>query len=81
MVRVVGIGRRIRIDHRLVGQQLEREHVNFFFRLLTFPDDVSRVVMGKAGLDAITGIIGQRQADGPGWRNRAVVGESDSRAR
>src|SRR3546814_2065755 len=59
-----------------VGEQLEGEHVDLFLRLLALADHVAAVVVGEARLDAVAGVVGQRQRDGAGGGDGAVVGEA-----
>src|SRR5690606_10266961 len=67
---------RVRIDELAVGQQLEAEYVDLFLGLLALTYDVAEVVVGKARFDTIGGVVGQRQGNGPGRGDRAVVGKA-----
>ena len=46
---VVAARHRLRVDQFAVGQQLEREDVDLFLRLLAFADDVAEIVMRERG--------------------------------
>src|SRR3546814_12202955 len=59
-------GHRLLVDQLAVGEQLEGEHVDLFLRLLALADHVAAVVVGEARLDAVAGVVGQRQRDGAG---------------
>src|SRR3546814_14482849 len=69
-------GHRLLVDQLAVGEQLEGEHVDLFLRLLALADHVAAVVVGEARLDAVAGVVGQRQRDGAGGGDGAVVGEA-----
>src|SRR3546814_9375152 len=56
-------GHRLLVDQLAVGEQLEGEHVDLFLRLLALADHVAAVVVGEARLDAVAGVVGQRQRD------------------
>src|SRR5690606_31637036 len=64
------------IDQRAVGQQLVAEHLDLFLGLAAGADQVARVVVGEARLDAVGRVVGQAQADGAGGRDGAVMGEA-----
>ena len=74
--RVFAEGHGLGVDQFAVGQQLEAEDVDLFLGLLAFADDVAAVVVRERGLDAVGGIVGQRQADGAGGRDGTVVGKA-----
>src|SRR5690606_22330744 len=59
-----------------VSQQFEGEYVYLFFGFATFTDDVPRIVVRETGLNTVTGVVGQRQADGAGGCNGGMVSES-----
>ncbi len=73
---LLGIGLRIGVDQLTIGEQLIREDIHLLLALLPLTNHVARIHMREAGLDAVTGIIGQRQRDGTGRRNRTVVGKA-----
>ena len=64
------------VDQGAVGQQLVAVDLDLFLGLLAFADHVAAVVVREAGLDAVGGVVGQRQRDRAGGRDRAVVGEA-----
>src|SRR5690606_27135571 len=72
----LGLRQRVRIDELAVGQQLVAEYVDLFLGLLALTYDVAGVVVGKARFDTIGGVVGQRQGNGAGRGDRAVVGKA-----
>src|ERR1700691_346160 len=66
----------IRVDQLAVGQQLERKDVDLLLRLLALAYDIPEVVVRERRLDAVGRIVGQRQRDRAGGRNRGVVCEA-----
>src|SRR5690349_17163833 len=74
--RVVGERQRVGVDEGAVGEQLVAVDLDLFLGLLALADHVARVVVGEAGLDAVGGVVGQRQRDRAGRRDRAVVGKA-----
>ena len=74
--RVRGTRHRARVDDLAIGQQLEREDVDFLLALLAFADHVAEIVMREGRLDAVAGIVRQRQRDRAGRSDRGVVREA-----
>src|SRR5450631_2559415 len=81
---VVGqlFGRHLRIRHGArihefaVREKFERKDVDLFFRLLAFANDIAKVMVRERRLDAVRSVVGERQRDGSGGRDRRMVGES-----
>src|SRR5690606_37603377 len=65
-LRVVGERHRLGVDQLAVGQQLEAVDVHLLLGLLALADHVAAVVVRERGLDAVGGVVGQRQGDGAG---------------
>src|SRR5690606_16467667 len=76
LARLVGAWLGALVDQRAIGQQLVAVYLDLFLGLATGADQVARVVVRKARLDAVGGVVGQAQADGAGRRDGAVVGEA-----
>ena len=74
--RIVAVRHRFRVDQLAVGQQFVAVHFHFFLGLLAFADHVAAVMVRERRLDAVGGVVGQRQRNGAGRRDRAVVGEA-----
>src|ERR1700680_3961058 len=74
IVRRSGFG--IWVDQFAIRQQLEGINVDLLLGLLAFADDVAEVVMRERWLDAVRGVVGERQRDRAGGRDRAVVREA-----
>src|SRR5690606_9208485 len=66
------------VDQGAVGQQLVAVDFDLFLGLAPGADQVARVVVSKARLDAVGGVVGQAQADGAGGRDGAVMGKARS---
>ena len=66
----------VRIDQVAITQQLVRENIHFLFALLALANDVAEVVVREARLDAIAGVVGQRQRNRARRCDRTVVREA-----
>ena len=61
------------IDQSAIGQQFVGEDVYLLFGFATFTNDIAAVKVSKGGLDTVARVVGERQADGSGRRNRGVM--------
>jgi len=56
---VGAVGHGLGVDDFAIGQHFVGEHVDLFLRLFLFADHVAGIVMGKARLDTVAGVVGQ----------------------
>ena len=66
-------GRRIRIDQSAIGQQFVGEDVYLLFGFATFTNDIPAVKVSKGRFNAVARVVGERQTDCSGRRNRGVM--------
>src|SRR5690606_36974440 len=79
LARFRGLRQRAWIHERAVGEQLEGEHVDLLLALLALTDHVAEVVMRERRLDAVRGVVRERQRDRARRRDRAMVREARAR--
>ena len=58
---LVGERHRLGVHQRAVGKQFVAEDLDLFLGFAPLADDVAAVLMGKRRLDAVAGVVGQRQ--------------------
>src|SRR2546430_11310366 len=68
----LGIG----VDELAIRQQLEGIDVDLLLGFLAFPDHVAEIVVRERRLDAVRGIVGERQRDRAGGGDGGVVREA-----
>ena len=73
---VHGVRAGLRIHQDAVGEQLVGEHVHLFLGFAARADDIARIFVRKRRLDAVAGVVGKRQRNRAGGRDRAVVREA-----
>ena len=74
--RALPVRHRARIHELAIGEQLEGEYVDLLLRFLALANDVAEVMVRKGRLDAVRGVVRERERDRSRRRDGSVMREA-----